>query len=475
MLDRPHILIIDNNTELCERIQEVLSRLGVESVIAPNGRVAMTLLAEKHFDLILLEIMLPDINFSEIINYIHGSEVDSLVVLMSKNIPKETIRHCLQKNVYGLLQKPFELTQLLPIVQIALHRKIDYQLRRKHSRWGTANSGSHRDRRHLWKDRRLVKDPWYSGPERRSGKDRRTRKVKIPPSTVANSLLDPAADQTIVKRTYARLFEKFFPRRTSLVQEKRQHARVNVGWLLTIKGFPGTMRGRMKNVSTGGAFICAVNFLKPGEIFSVKIHRGFVSDRHMALLAKAVRSGVHCVDDIEYPYGVAVEFLRVSDDDREMLRKFISAQLKGVATGSGLGYVEEAREGEDDMTEEKGSMELIANPSFYPSVKVMWTEAGAQEICEATAPFNKEVWLTLATECRDRAAAIDASQKMISCLNLMADLIMSEINAEEKRERNREAYDSFADFITEINARTDLDKTRKAQMIHDRAYQLKMD
>jgi CheY-like chemotaxis protein len=475
MSDRPHILVIDNDAELCKSIELLFSTLNVEIVMAPNGRVAMTLLAERHFDVILLEILLPDINFSAIIDHTHNSEVDSLLVLMSRNIPKETIKHCLQKNVYGLLQKPFELTQLLTIVETALHHKMDHQLRRKQSRWGTGNSRSHRDRRHLWKDRRLIKDPWYSGPERRSGRDRRTRKDKMPPSTVGNSLRDPATDPSIVKRTYARLFEKFWPRRTTLVQEKRQHARVNVSWPLTIKGFPGAMRGKMINVSAGGAFICAANFLKRGEMFSVKIDRGSVSDQGMALLAKVVRLGVHCADDIKYPYGVAVEFVRVSDEDREMLCGFISQRLSEAATGSEIGFIEEPREGEDDMTEEKVSTELTVNPNFYPSVKVMWREAGAQEIFEATALFNKEVWLKLATECRNRAAEIDASHKMISCLNSIADMIMSEINAEERRERNREAYDSFAGFIAEINARTDLDKTRKAQVIHDRAHQLKID
>jgi CheY-like chemotaxis protein len=475
MSDRPHILVIDNDAELCKSIELLFSTLNIEIVMAPNGRVAMTLLAERHFDVILLEILLPDINFSAIIDHIHNSEVDSLLVLMSRNIPKETIKHCLQKNVYGLLQKPFELTQLLTIVETALHHKMDHQLHRKQSRWGTGNSRSHRDRRHLWKDRRLIKDPWYFGPERRSGRDRRTRKDKMPPSTVGNSLRDPATDPSIVKRTYARLFEKFWPRRTTLVQEKRQHARVNVSWPLTIKGFPGAMRGKMINVSAGGAFICTANFLKRGEMFSVKIDRGSVSDQGMALLAKVVRLGVHCADDIKYPYGVAVEFVRVSDEDREMLCGFISRRLSEAATGSEIGFIEEPREGEDDMTGEKVSTELIVNPNFYPSVKVMLREAGTQEIFEATALFNKEVWLKLATECRNRAAEIDASHKMISCLNSIADMIMSEINAEERRERNREAYDSFADFIAEINARTDLDKTRKAQVIHDRAHQLKID
>jgi CheY-like chemotaxis protein len=475
MSDRPHILIIDNNAELCKSIELLLSRLNAEIVMAPNGRMALTLLTEKHFDLILLEVMLPDVNFAAIIDYIQNSKVDSFIVLMSRNLPKETIRHCLQRKVYGLLQKPFDLTQLLKLVQTALQQRMDHELSERQSGWGTATKGSRGDRRYLWKDRRLIKDPWYCGPERRSGRDRRTREHNMRPCIVADRLSHLATDLNIVKRTYGRLFEKFWPRRTSLVQEKRQHARVNVGWPLTIKGFSGTIRGRMKNVSAGGAFICAANSLKRGEMFSVRIDKRAVSDRGMALLAKVVRSGIHCLDDIKYPYGIAVQFVRVSDDDRRLLGSFISQQLEEFATGGEIGFIEEPREGEDDMTEEKESMELIVNPNSYPVMKVRWREPGAGDIFQATTPLNREVWLKLATECRSRAGAMDASQKLISCLSLFADMIMSEISSEDRRERNREAYNLFADFIADINSRTDLDKTRKAQMVHDRAHQLKID
>jgi CheY-like chemotaxis protein len=475
MSDRPHILVIDNDPELCKSIELLFSRLNVEIIMAPDGLVAMNLLSERHFDIILLEIMSPYVNFSEIIDYIQRSNLESFIVLMSRHLPEETIKHCVGRNVYGLLQKPFDLTQLLTIVQNAFRQQMDRQLSRNQNEWDPTDRGPRGDRRHLWKDRRLIKDPWYCGPERRSGRDRRTREHNMRPCIVADRLSHLATDLNIVKRTYGRLFEKFWPRRTSLVQEKRQHARVNVGWPLTIKGFSGTIRGRMKNVSAGGAFICAANSLKRGEMFSVRIDKRAVSDRGMALLAKVVRSGIHCLDDIKYPYGIAVQFVRVSDDDRRLLGSFISQQLEEFATGGEIGFIEEPREGEDDMTEEKESMELIVNPNSYPVMKVRWREPGAGDIFQATTPLNREVWLKLATECRSRAGAMDASQKLISCLSLFADMIMSEISSEDRRERNREAYNLFADFIADINSRTDLDKTRKAQMVHDRAHQLKID
>ncbi len=89
----------------------------------------------------------------------------------------------------------------------------------------------------------------------------------------------------------------------------------------------------------------------------------------------------------------------------------------------------------------------------------------------------KEVWSNLAKDCKNHASRMDvsASQELISALNLFADSIMSEIHAEEKRERNRDAYQAFADFVAEINSRSDLDSVRKAQTIHDRAAELKLD
>jgi hypothetical protein len=110
-------------------------------------------------------------------------------------------------------------------------------------------------------------------------------------------------------------------------------------------------------------------------------------------------------------------------------------------------------------------------------VKLVWKEGLSHgEVVEATAALDKGVWLHLATACKERAPQIDAfaSQEATSVWGLIADSIMREIRGEEKRARNREAYQSFGNFVAEISRRTDLDKIRKAQMIHDHACGLKL-
>ena len=131
------------------------------------------------------------------------------------------------------------------------------------------------------------------------------------------------------------------------------------------------------------------------------------------------------------------------------------------------------------MEQEKRFVDLLVIPNAYPTVKLLVRKepASDDEMSVNTISFHREMWRTLAKYCKQRVAHADISlsQELVISLNAIADAIMSEVNADEKRERNKDAYQSFADFVAKINARTDLDKLRKAQIIHDRASELKLD
>lgn len=133
--------------------------------------------------------------------------------------------------------------------------------------------------------------------------------------------------------------------------------------------------------------------------------------------------------------------------------------------------------GRETGLESKGSLELVVRPRLYPVVTLIWKEEASHgKIFEADIPLRRNIWLDLANTWKEHAARVDARalRESIPAWSLAADLIMSEIRAEEKRERNREAYDSFGDFVASLSRRTDLDNIRKAQMIHDKASELEL-
>ena len=95
---------------------------------------------------------------------------------------------------------------------------------------------------------------------------------------------------------------------------------------------------------------------------------------------------------------------------------------------------------------------------------------------ETDVSFPRELWMNLARACDEVAYGMDAlsSPKVQQALGWMADKIITEIDAEDKRSQYRELYESFFDFVAEINQRTDLDRVRKAQLIHDEACQIQL-
>jgi hypothetical protein len=153
--------------------------------------------------------------------------------------------------------------------------------------------------------------------------------------------------------------------------------------------------------------------------------------------------------------------------------EFRSAEPRVFAAGP-LGHPAEQGEG----LESGGPIQLVIDPHLYPVAKLGWAEAPSRDGgFDATIPLRKEVWLDVVKYCRQRVEQADRAlpRALANTLNRVADLIMSEITAEEKRERNREAYASFADFVAAISARTDIDKARRAQIIHERACRLKVE
>jgi hypothetical protein len=120
----------------------------------------------------------------------------------------------------------------------------------------------------------------------------------------------------------------------------------------------------------------------------------------------------------------------------------------------------------------------VIDPYLYPVARLGWTGARSQDgEFGAIITLRREVWLDVAKCCRQRVDQVDVTgpHDLASSWNRVADLIMSEIAVDEKRQRNRGAYGSFADFVAAVSARTDIDKARRAQIIHEKACELKLD
>jgi excisionase family DNA binding protein len=110
------ILLVDDDVELVELINDVLEKDGrFETRIANNGFDAGMMVKEYHPELIVLDIMLPDINGKEVCQRVRGDSTmdDVKIICISGMVEEDKIADLKASGANDFLQKPFEVEQLI--------------------------------------------------------------------------------------------------------------------------------------------------------------------------------------------------------------------------------------------------------------------------------------------------------------------------------------------------------------------------
>ena len=110
------ILLVDDDVELVELINDVLEKDGrFETRIANNGFDAGMMGKEYHPELIVLDIMLPDINGKEVCQRVRGDSTmdDVKIICISGMVEEDKIADLKASGANDFIQKPFEVEQLI--------------------------------------------------------------------------------------------------------------------------------------------------------------------------------------------------------------------------------------------------------------------------------------------------------------------------------------------------------------------------
>lgn len=114
------ILIAEDEEPIANLIRMNLRRAGYECVWAPDGEQAADLMEKEHFDLVLLDIMLPGIDGYELMDYARTLELP--VIFLTALGSTENKVKGLKMGADDYLPKPFEIVELLARVEAVLRR-----------------------------------------------------------------------------------------------------------------------------------------------------------------------------------------------------------------------------------------------------------------------------------------------------------------------------------------------------------------
>jgi diguanylate cyclase (GGDEF)-like protein len=127
----PRLLLVDDEPRLLSSLCELLKDSGHHLVTATRGSEAIEQLSKLQFDVVLLDLRLPDVNGHQIMDFIVAQGIDTSVIILSGDTDIDAAIGSLQRGAYGYLRKPYPREELLKTVENALHkRKLEAENRR---------------------------------------------------------------------------------------------------------------------------------------------------------------------------------------------------------------------------------------------------------------------------------------------------------------------------------------------------------
>ena len=119
----PRIVVIDDDHELLKLIALLLRRIGAESRTFFDGREALNYLQNDIPDLIVLDLMLPDVDGFEILHQLRSqSAFDEVpIIILSAKADPSSIRRGLDDGADGYVTKPYVANSLIDRVRLLLN------------------------------------------------------------------------------------------------------------------------------------------------------------------------------------------------------------------------------------------------------------------------------------------------------------------------------------------------------------------
>lgn len=118
------ILLIDDDQELCGLLTEYFTAEGFEVAMAHTGTEGLQLALKQNFDLILLDVMLPEMDGFEVLKALRVQKMTPVIMLTAKGDDFDRI-FGLELGADDYIPKPFNHRELLARVK-AITRRVDH-------------------------------------------------------------------------------------------------------------------------------------------------------------------------------------------------------------------------------------------------------------------------------------------------------------------------------------------------------------
>jgi len=126
------VLIVDDDSLICWALRREFTNHRLNALIAGSGIECLNAVRENRFDLIFLDIHLPDANGIDLLKTIREISPETRVVIISGDGDFQSKERALSEGADQYLEKPFDVSMVKKIVDSTF---LEFSHKRKHSRY----------------------------------------------------------------------------------------------------------------------------------------------------------------------------------------------------------------------------------------------------------------------------------------------------------------------------------------------------
>lgn len=120
-MEKPKIFIVEDETKIARFIQLELEHEGFDTAVEGNGRRALDRIIQEKFDLVLLDVMLPDMDGIEICKRVREISEIPIIMVTAKDDIEDKVAG-LDTGADDYLTKPFATPELLARIRASLRK-----------------------------------------------------------------------------------------------------------------------------------------------------------------------------------------------------------------------------------------------------------------------------------------------------------------------------------------------------------------
>jgi len=124
MPPRPRVLIVDDEERFRNTMCKLLTVHGITAATAGSGSEALRELEQNSYDLVILDVRMPEMGGVQLLSEIRKTDADVEVIIMTGYASVDTAKELMKLGAYDYMLKPYNVEELLEKIDAAFDRKL---------------------------------------------------------------------------------------------------------------------------------------------------------------------------------------------------------------------------------------------------------------------------------------------------------------------------------------------------------------